>query len=263
MITTKNKFGLLHSLNDQPSLIDDIGNKYWHKAGKIHRENDQPSIIDNGDLYWYKDGLLHRDNDLPSIIIKSGAKYWHINGVPSRLDISLPYIEVSNGYKEYRLENGGHKTISYLKEEWFDKDGEFHREDGPAITIYYESGNVFIERYFHKGKKTRTSGPSEINYHKIGNIVYEEYTLNNKLHKEDGPARISYYSNGNTENENYFLNNKQHRLNGPALIFKNENGNITYKEYWINGSFYYEKDYLEKIKELKSCNKMSYFFNND
>jgi hypothetical protein len=69
--------------------------------------------MNNGDLYWYKDGLLHRDNDLPSIIIKSGAKYWHINGVPSRLDISLPYIEMSNGDKYYKLNDGGKKIIGH------------------------------------------------------------------------------------------------------------------------------------------------------
>jgi hypothetical protein len=68
MITTKNKFGLLHSYNDKPSLIDDEGNKYWH-----------------------------------------------INGLPSRLDMSLPYIEKSDGEKHYILENGGYKIIGHLK----------------------------------------------------------------------------------------------------------------------------------------------------
>jgi hypothetical protein len=51
METTKNKFGLLHSYDDQPS------------------------IIDNRDLYWHKDGLLHRDNDMPSIIMNNCDKY--------------------------------------------------------------------------------------------------------------------------------------------------------------------------------------------
>jgi hypothetical protein len=72
MITTKNKFGLLHSYNDQPF------------------------IIDKGDLYWHKYGLLNRDNDLPSIVMNNGDKYWYINGILNRLDISLPYIEMSN-----------------------------------------------------------------------------------------------------------------------------------------------------------------------
>jgi hypothetical protein len=125
METTKNKFGLLHSIDDQPSLIDDEGNTFWHK-----------------------DGRFHRDNDLPAIIMNNGDKYWYINGVPNRLDISLPYIEMSNGYKEYRLENGGHKTISHLKEEWFDKDNLLHREDGPAYIFYGKNRNIEYETYY-------------------------------------------------------------------------------------------------------------------
>jgi antitoxin component YwqK of YwqJK toxin-antitoxin module len=155
METTKNKFGLLHSIDDQPSLIDDEGNTFWHK-----------------------DGRFHRDNDLPAIIMNNGDKYWYINGVPNRLDISLPFIEKSNGEKHYILENGGERIISKIEEEWLDKDGEFHREDGPAEIWYCENGNILSEKYF----------------------------LNNKLHREDGPALIGYFENGNLEYEGYYLN---------------------------------------------------------
>jgi hypothetical protein len=177
METTKNKLGLLHSYDDKPSLTY------------------------NGDLYWHKDGLLHRDNDLPSIIMNNCDKYWHINGIPSRLDISLPYIEMSNGYKEYRLENGGKKIIGKLREEWFNKNNEYHREDGPAVIEYYKNRN----------------------------IKYEDYYLNGKQHREDGPAGITYY----------------------------ENGNIFYEAYYLNNIEYSKQDYLEKAKNLNSCNKMS------
>jgi hypothetical protein len=149
MITTKNKFGLLHSIDDQPSLIDDEGNTFWHK-----------------------DGRFHRDNDLPAIIMNNGDKYWYINGVPNRSDISLPYIEMSNGYKEYRLENGGKRIISNIREDWFNENGDYHREDGPAYIRYNENGNIDLE-------------------------------------------------------------------------------------YYLNEKYYSKKDYLKKIKELKSCNKMS------
>jgi antitoxin component YwqK of YwqJK toxin-antitoxin module len=54
-----------------------------------------------------------------------------------------------------------------------------------------------------------------------------------------------------------FLNGKQDRKDGPARIYYFENGNIKYEEYYLNGLAYPKQDYLEKIKELKSCNKMS------
>jgi antitoxin component YwqK of YwqJK toxin-antitoxin module len=106
---------------------------------------------------------------MPSIIMNNGDKYWHIYGIPSRLDMSLPYIEKSDGYKEYNLENDGYKKISPLKEEWFNKDNEYHRENGPVYISYYENGKIKYERYF----------------------------LNGNLHRENGPANISYYANGN------------------------------------------------------------------
>jgi antitoxin component YwqK of YwqJK toxin-antitoxin module len=182
METTKNKLGLLHSYDDKPSLTY------------------------NGDLYWHKDGLLHRDNDLPSIIMNNCDKYWHINGIPSRLDISLPYIEMSNGYKEYRLENGGKKIISKIEEEWLDKDNKRHREDGPAKINYYENGNIKREGYYLNGKRYREDGPSIMEYYENGNIKEKGYHINDKLHREDGPARIEYYLNGNIQDEQYYLN---------------------------------------------------------
>jgi hypothetical protein len=41
----------------------------------------------------------------------------------------------------------------------------------------------------------------------------------------------------------------------PLGFHKNEN--IEYKNYYLNGFYYTRQDYLEKIKELKSCKKMS------
>jgi antitoxin component YwqK of YwqJK toxin-antitoxin module len=233
METTKNKFGLLHSYEDKPSLTY------------------------NGDLYWHKDGLLHRDNDLPSIIMNNGDKYWHINGEPSRSDISLPFIEKSDGEKHYILENGGKKIISQLYEEWLNKDNERHREDCPAIIIYYKNGNIEFELYSLNGKQHREDGPAYTVYYENGNIKYEAYYLNGKGYRKNGPATIRYYENGRIEFEAYYLNGTAHREDGPAEIWYCENGNIESEKYYLNDFIYSQKKYLEKIKELKSCNKMS------
>jgi antitoxin component YwqK of YwqJK toxin-antitoxin module len=233
METTKNKFGLLHSIDDQPSLIDDEGNTFWHK-----------------------DGRFHRDNDLPAIIMNNGDQYWHINGVPSRLDISFPYIEMYNGEKHYILENGGERIISKIEEEWLDKDGEFHREDGPAYIRYNENGNIKYKSYFSNNKLHREDGPASIQYYENGNIQCEYYYLNGKIHKEDGPAYTVYYENGNIKYEAYYLNGKINKEDGPAYTAYNENGNIESEKYYLNDFIYSQKKYLEKIKELKSCNNV-------
>jgi antitoxin component YwqK of YwqJK toxin-antitoxin module len=156
MIFIKNKLGLLHSIDDKPSLIDDDDNKYWHK-----------------------DGRLHRDNDLPAIIMGNGDKYWYINGAPSRLDnIDLPYIEMSNGDKYYRLENGGYKKISKRREDWFNKNNEYHRDNEPAVIDYYENGNIKDKAYCINGNFHRENDYALITYFKNGDIEYQCYYLN-------------------------------------------------------------------------------------
>jgi antitoxin component YwqK of YwqJK toxin-antitoxin module len=204
MITTKNKFGLLHSVNDKPSLIDDEGNKFWHKDGRLHRDN-----------------------------------------------IDLPYIEMSNGDKYYKLNyEGDYKIINHLHEEWFNKDNEWHKEDGPAVICYDCNGDIISKSY-------REDGPAEMQYYENRNIKIEIYYKNGDLHREDGPAVIFYYSNGKIKYEQYYLNGKKHRGDGPAHIYYYENGNIKAEYYYLNGLAYYKKDYLEQTKDLKSFNKMT------
>jgi antitoxin component YwqK of YwqJK toxin-antitoxin module len=154
-----------------------------------------------------KFGLLHSIDDQPSIIDDNGNKYWYINGVPSRLDISLPYIEKSDGYKEYRLENGGKIIITLLKEEWYDKNNNWHRENGPARILYYGNGNLKYEYYYQNGGNHREDGPANIKYYENGSIECKVYYLNGEIHRENSPAIISYYENGNIKSEHYYNKN--------------------------------------------------------
>jgi len=57
-------------------------------------------------------------------------------------------------------------------------DGEWHREDGPAVIYYHKNGNLEIEGYF----------------------------INGHFHREDGPAYMDYYENGEVRTETYYLN---------------------------------------------------------
>jgi antitoxin component YwqK of YwqJK toxin-antitoxin module len=78
-----------------------------------------------------------------------------------------------------------------------------------------------------------------------------------KKHREDGPAFLHYYKNGNICTESYYINGKLHRKDGPAWIKYDGNRRIEFEDYYLNGVQYFKKDYLEKIKQLNSCNKMS------
>ena len=62
-------------------------------------------------------------------------------------------------------------------------------------------------------------------------------------HREDGPA-IEY-----ADGKNYwYRNGKRHQEDGPAI--EGLNG---YQSYWLEDMYYSEKEYWEKIKELKKC----------
>jgi len=83
---------------------------------------------------------------------------------------------------EYRVE------VTEYSTKWYNLEGDFHREDGPAI----ECAN---------GKKW--------------------YYINGELHREDGPA--VEYENGNKW---HYINGELHREDGPAVEYAN--GNKTY-----------------------------------
>ena len=97
---------------------------------------------------------------------------------------------------------------------WY-KDGELHRDDGPAVI--YSSG---VEEWYLNGKLHRLDGPAII--HPDGG---EAWYLNGKEHREDGPAII--HSNGTKE---WWVKGSRHRDGGPALITASG-----YREWWVNG----------------------------
>jgi hypothetical protein len=189
MIITKNKFGLLHSFDDQPSLVDNESNKYWHKDGRFHRENDMPSIVmNNGDLYWHINGNLYRDND------------------------NLPSVEMANGNKKfYKKENGisyCYKKINQQEERYMNIKGRLHKENGPAFIGYYKNGKIAYLVYHVNGKLHREDGPAFQSFHKNGNPRKINYYFNNLLHRTNGPAMTSLYKNGKIEHEKYLIEGK-------------------------------------------------------
>ena len=67
---------------------------------------------------------------------------------------------------------------------WKNKDGELHRDNGPAII---RSNGT--QQWFKNDKRHREGGPAEINVN--GDKLWY---INGHLHREDGPALIR--SNG-------------------------------------------------------------------
>jgi hypothetical protein len=89
---------------------------------------------------------------------------------------------------------------------WY-KDGELHREDGPAVE--YLNGT----KYWYKNNyRHREDGPA-VEYSDGEKHWYK----NGLFHREDGPA-IEYLSG----TKQWFKNGKRHRLDGPAVEYSDE-----------------------------------------
>jgi len=192
----RNKDGKLHRL-DGPAVECINGIKEWHVNGQFHRE-DGPAIEDGlGNKWWYQNGKLHR-TDGPAVEDVDGRKEWYINGVnfseqefsrqiqntPNSVQKLSITKKVSDKIKKVKSKQYLAKTINRAGDKcWKNKEGELHREDGPAIE-------------YHDGTK----------------IWYRC----DKFHREDGPA--VEYPSGRKE---WWIDGKLHRLNGPAIIQPN------------------------------------------
>ncbi len=93
-----------------------------------------------------------------------------------------------------------------LKEmvEYRDEDGQWHRDDGPAVI---ESNGS--QWWFRHGQLHRDDGPAMI--HSVGRLEWCQY---GECHRDGGPARI--YVDGTRE---WYQHGKLHRDDGPAVIY--------------------------------------------
>ena len=92
-------------------------------------------------------------------------------------------------------------------------------------------------------------------YYGSGEIQSETWYHNNKLHRDDGPARVAYLPSGEIHSENWYLNNKLHRTDGPAVVHYNKSGKIIAKCWWINGSSIYPNEWLKENNYTWPLNK--------
>ena len=128
--------------------------------------------------------------------------------------------------KEYKVKVYNDRT------EWYNLEGQLHREDGPTI----ECSNGY-KSYYINGKYHREDGPAV----EWAN-GYKAYYLSGKLHREDGPAiewgneYKSYFINGKKLTEEEFNNRNNPTLDKAA-------------EYYAHN--YFDMHETNSYKELK------------
>jgi len=120
--------------------------------------------------------------------------FYQLNNIVKSLADKLPKetIKQASEYQYEDLPDGGYKTIAPEKVTYYNKEGNYHREDGPAVED--SRGHKF---WYLNGKRHREDGPAfEWASGK------KAWFLNGNLHREDGPAieyadgSKSWYLNG-------------------------------------------------------------------
>jgi len=226
-------------LNKPKCEIDEYGHKRWkNKEGQLHREDGPACEWTTGSKFWYLNGLCHRE-DGPAAVYANGEKYWYLNGIN--------YSEEETWKKE--LNKPECTTDEKGNKKWYNKEGQLHREDGPAIEFADGTKFWFINNKYHRedgpaverayGTKewwlngvnyteeqwqkewwlngvnyTEEQWQKELDKPKCTTDEYGNKFWKNKeggLHREDGPA--IEWASGNKE---WYLNGKCHREDGPA-----------------------------------------------
>lgn len=82
-------------------------------------------------------------------------------------------ILTHDGIHISKYDNGQTRTITYK-----DKNGEIHREIGPAYQEFFEDGTISYEMYGLHGYNHRTDGPATVQYNRDGKIVHWNWCIN-------------------------------------------------------------------------------------
>ena len=213
----------------------------------------------------YPDGEKEAYDSLDNL--RTLDNYFRSIGVPEDIFINKLknglYVNSTEGDKywykdgEFSRENGPAMEHSNGAKEWY-LNGERHRENGPAIE--YPRGS---KEWWNHGVLHRKNGPAieRINgdkewylngkRHRINGPAieyadgYKAWFLYGQKHREDGPAME--LSNGN---KYWYLNGKLHRKDGPAVEYANGG-----KSYYLYGSLFAKDNWERKVKELKNKGK--------
>lgn len=122
---------------------------------------------------------------------------------------------------------------------YYNEEGELHREDGPAVDYDEEDPGVF-KMWCINGKNHREDGPAITDY----DGERQEWYINGKRHREDGPAVIELHYK-----KEWFINDKLHREDGPAVEYDGENSVLNC--WYLNGVKYSEQEYKAKMRRRK------------
>tara|TARA_R110002033_G_scaffold136310_2_gene175844 strand:- start:44 stop:637 length:594 start_codon:yes stop_codon:yes gene_type:complete len=175
--------------------------------------------------------ILHRTNVSDVIVDDNYVKVYLNDTLVSEFPMVLyngKYV-MHGVYKAYFLDGSKMYKVYY-------KNGEYHREDGPAYYQWTYEKTKDRESYYKDGKLHREDGPTSTYWHNNGKLRFIGYNANGKRHRIDGPAAQYYYTDGKLVEESYYVDGELHREDGPAL-YRDDDGVVTL-EWYYHGNKY-------------------------
>lgn len=132
-----------------------------------------------------------------------------------------------------------------MEEWWLNDEGDYHREDGPALIKYFSNRAIQLERWYLDGKTHRDNDlPAEIEYAEDGTILSQYWVINAQYHRYGGPAILINDCYGNIIQKCWLINNRYHREDGPAMVNYLLDRSIIY-DYYLNDNKI--TDFVKKI----------------
>lgn len=183
------------------------------------------------------------------------------------LKILKPIVTLCGIFKETILTHGIYKkklifnisNKSRLHEVGYFKNDCFHREVGPAMTMWRENGRIKYEKWYKYGNLHREDGPSSTFYFKNQKIKSQSWHINGNKHNQNGPSYLEYakdismfyeyyddididdkhlYTRIELFREEWHINDQLHREGDlPACMYYDRNGRKI-KLYCLNGNIY-------------------------
>ncbi|MEM1149524.1 MAG: hypothetical protein AAGI03_03070 [Pseudomonadota bacterium] len=112
------------------------------------------------------------------------------------------------------------------------KNGELHRDDGPALITRDASQKTVRQEWYREGQLHRDDGPAVLIQNEFVNA--EEWYENGLLHRYWHPAKLSRsIHTGILTQEVYYLKGEEHRTDsGPSRTYRdNDTGVIEYQSW--------------------------------
>jgi hypothetical protein len=133
-------------------------------------------------------------------------------------DVIEEIIEFEGGYRKIER---WRKNGEISGEEYFNLNGELHRESGPASIGYSgQTGTLTHIHYYKNGQPHRIGGPAMQDWWSNGVLEHEAWYVEGKQHRDNNkPALIWMDTSGDFSTlEQYFSQGRLHRTDGPAEI---------------------------------------------